>query len=102
MFRLYSMGVSTNRDDWVYDFTVSNLRDKALFFADAYNELLDAGDESFDPVIKWSRDLRNEFQRRRRIVYSEASRNQVLYRPFVVKHHFADFTMNDVLTARFC
>ena len=99
LFRLYSMGVSTNRDDWVYDFTVSNLRDKALFFADAYNELLDAGDESFDPVIKWSRDLRNEFQRRRRIVYSEASRNQVLYRPFVVKHHFADFTMNDVLTA---
>ena len=68
LFRLYSMGVSTNRDDWVYDFTVSNLRDKALFFADAYNELLDAGDESFDPVIKWSRDLRNEFQRRRRIV----------------------------------
>ena len=26
LFRLYSMGVSTNRDDWVYDFTVSSLR----------------------------------------------------------------------------
>ena len=28
IFGLYSLGVSTNRDDWVYDFDVRNLRDK--------------------------------------------------------------------------
>ena len=33
-------------------------------------------------VIKWSRDLRNEFRRGKRIVYSEAERIQSLYRPF--------------------
>ena len=33
-FGLYTMGVATNRDDWVYDFSVTNLRTKALFFAD--------------------------------------------------------------------
>ena len=98
VFHLYSLGVSTNRDDWVYDFDVLNLRDKALFFADTYNKLLDDNKRSYDPVIKWSRDLRNEFQRGRRIVYSEANRIQSLYRPFVAKEHFADFTMNDVLT----
>ena len=27
------MGVSTNRDEWVYDFEVANLRNKVLFFA---------------------------------------------------------------------
>ena len=95
---LYSLGVSTNRDGWVYDFDVHNLRDKALFFADAYNELLDNNDQSYPTFIKWSRDLRNEFRRGRRIVYNEANRIQSLYRPFVKKHHFADFTMNDVLT----
>ena len=95
---LYSLGVSTNRDGWVYDFDVHNLRDKALFFADAYNELLDNNDQSYPTSIKWSRDLRNEFRRGRRIVYNEANRIQSLYRPFVKKHHFADFTMNDVLT----
>ena len=98
VFALFANGAKTNRDEWVYDYDVANLRLKALFFADEYNSFLDTGDASYDPVIKWSRDLRNEFQRGRRIVYSEASRVQSLYRPFVVKHHFADFTMNDVLT----
>ena len=98
MFAGYSMGVSTNRDDWVYDFDMHSLRDKALFFSDTYNEFLDTDDKSFDPVIKWSRDLRNEFGRGRRIVFSDANRIRSLYRPFVVKQHFADFIINDVLT----
>ena len=98
IFGLYSMGVSTNRDGWVYDFLISNLRTKALFFSDHYNELLDYNDDSYPSIIKWSRDLRNEFRRRRRIVYDDGNRTETLYRPFVIKHHFADFTMNDVLT----
>ena len=98
VFGLFSNAVKSNRDDWVFDFDVRNLRDKVLFFADTYNEFMDNDDKSYDPVIKWSRDLRNEFQRGRRIVYTEANRVQSLYRPFVVKHHYADFTMNDVLT----
>ena len=102
VFGLFTNGVKTNRDEWTYDFAVSNLRNKALFFADTYNEALDNKDESYDPVIKWSRDLRNEFQRGRRIVYNDGNRIQSLYRPFVVKHHFADFTMNDVLTSNHC
>ena len=98
VFGLYALGVSTNRDEWVYDFNVSTLRDKALFFADKYNEFLDSNNQSVDPVIKWSRDLRNEFRRGRRIVYSEVNRIRTLYRPFTIKEHFADFTINDVLT----
>ena len=82
----------------MFDFDIGSLRAKALFFADTYNALLDAKDESYDPSIKWSRDLRNEFKRGRRIVYSDAKRVRSLYRPFALKHHFADFTMNDVLT----
>ena len=98
VFGLFTNAVKSNRDDWVYDFDVHNLRAKALFFADTYNGLLDNGSESYDPVIKWSRDLRNKFRHGRRIVYNDGNRIQTLYRPFVKKHHFADFTMNDVLT----
>ena len=98
VFGMFTNAVKSNRDDWVYDFEIASLRNKALFFADVYNGSLDSNDETYNPVIKWSRDLRNEFQRSRRIVYSEANRLQSLYRPFVVKHHLADFTMNDVLT----
>ena len=98
IFRLFSNGVMTSRDEWVFDFDVRNLRNKALFFADTYNGLLDRNDTSYPSLIKWSRDLRNEFRRGRRIVYSEVNRIRSLYRPFTVKHHFADFTLNDVLT----
>ena len=100
VFRLYSLGVSTNRDEWVYDFDPRNLTAKAKFFADTYNSLLNTKDTSYPTVIKWSRDLRNEFQRSRRIVYKARNRIRSLYRPFTLKHHFADFTMNDVLTQK--
>ena len=98
IFSLFSNGAKANRDEWVYDFDGRSLRNKVLFFADTYNELLDNDSEPNDPDIKWSRDLRNEFSRGRRIVYNEANRIQSLYRPFVSKVYFADFVMNDVLT----
>ena len=98
VFKLNALGVNTARDEWVYDFAVPNLRDKVFFFSDTYNELLDDDDDSFDTAIKWSRDLRNEFRRGRRITYDDANRLETFYRPFVKKHHFADSVMNDVLT----
>ena len=97
-FGLYSMGVSTNRDEWVYDFAVTNLRSKALFFTDVYNGFLDNGDKSYDSVIKWSSTLRNRFQRGERVVYNDGNRVQSLYRPFVVKEYFADVALSDRLT----
>ena len=72
VFGLYTPGVNTARDEWVFDFDVRNLRDKALFFSDTYNGLIVDGDGSYPSVIKWSRDLRNEFQRGRHIVYNDA------------------------------
>ena len=98
MFRLVTNAVKSNRDEWVYDFDLGNLRDKSLFFADTYNGFLDSNDKSYNPIIKWSRDLRNEFHRGRRITFNDGNRIEPLYRPFIRKHHFADFVMNDVLT----
>ena len=84
VFGLFTNAVKSNRDDWVYDFEIANLRNKVLFFADTYNESLDSHDESYNQVIKWSRDLRNEYRRGRRIVYNDGNRIMSLYRPFVV------------------
>ena len=98
VFGLFSNGVKTNRDDWVYDFDADRLRNKALFFADTYNALLDNNDRSYPPVIKWSSTLRDIFQGGEHIAYSDANRLQSLYRPFVTKHYFAEVIMNDRLT----
>ena len=98
VFRLFSNGMKSNRDDWVFDFDVHNLRDKALFFTDAYNDLMDNNDRSYPSVIKWSSTLRDIFRRGERIVYNDANRLQSLFRPFVTKHFFAEIAMNDRLT----
>ena len=52
VFGLFTNGAKTNRDEWVYDFDVNNLRTKVLFFADTYNESLDNSDQTYNPVIK--------------------------------------------------
>ena len=98
VFNLFTNAVKSNRDEWVYDVAVANLRNKALFFADTYNELMDNDDESYNPIIKWSSTLRDRFQRGERIVYNDGNRIRSLYRPFVGKWHFADVAMNDRLT----
>ena len=98
IFGLFTNAVKSNRDDWVYDYDARSLRDKALFFADTYNDFLDRGDKSYNPIIKWSSTLRDRFQRGDRIVYNDGSRIQLLWRPFVAKWHFAETIMNDRLT----
>ena len=98
VFGLFANAVKSNRDDWVFDFDVRNLRDKALFFADRYNESLASGNEPDVSVIKWSSTLQERFRRNEQIVYNDGNRIQTLFRPFVMKHHFAEVAMNDRLT----
>ena len=98
VFGLFTNGAKTNRDEWVYDFDVANLRGKVLFFTDIYNGLLDSDKKSYDPAIKWSSTLRDRFHRNERIVYNDANRIESLYRPFIVMHHFTDVALNDRLT----
>ena len=98
VFKLFSLGVSTNRDEWVYDLDRKNLQQKTRFFAKTYNELVKNNDESYPTVIKWSSGLREKFKRGKRIAQSKSPVVQSLYRPFVTKHYFAEPMMSDRLT----
>ena len=97
VFGFYTPAIKSNRDQWVYDFGVQNLRDKVTFFADTYNEFLDAGNHSFDPVIKWSHTLQDLFRRGESITEKEPIVRS-LWRPFVVKWYAAERAMSDRLT----
>ncbi len=98
LFDLQMPGVVTARDEWVYDFDADSLDQKARFFAETYNGFLDSGDNSYDPVIKWSRNLRRHFQSGRRIDFHHAKIVNSLFRPFVTKWFFGDPVMNNDLT----
>ena len=98
VFGLSTPGINTARDEWVYDFSRENLHKKVVFFTDHYNGFMDDNDKSYNTIIKWSRDLRNEFERGRRIVFQQHEITSSLYRPYIAKYHFANHIANDVLT----
>ncbi len=81
IFRTYSTGLSTNRDEWVIDVSVQNLRRKMEFFADFYNNYQLVGDE-FDTTIKWSRNLKRRYTQSLREQFDENRISDELYRPF--------------------
>ena len=98
IFELYSIGVATNRDEWSYDFSATNLERKASFFAGKYNQFLENNDTSYDPIIKWSRNLRRHFEGGRKIAFSQDKVVTLNYRPFVCKWYFGDAVMSNDLT----
>jgi len=98
LFESSTLGVSTNRDAWVYDFNNKNLSNKIKFFIEKYNELLKNKDFSWDTCIKWSRDLKNKFTQNKDLKFTKKSIIQANYRPFIKQYLYADKILIDRLT----
>ena len=81
IFKLYSLGVSTNRDDWVYDYSVSALEQRMRFFVEQY--LAEQKTRIFSDKIKWSRNLKRRSQQSRSEPFNAKRIRISNYRPFV-------------------
>ena len=96
VFGLYSVGISTNRDEWAYDFDDSDLSNKMLFFCRTYqNELRRFTTEKPEPdsvgswvdrSIKWTSELEQHLVRGDAVPFTTLSVVSGLYRPFTAKH----------------
>ena len=94
LFRSYTLGASTNRDEVVYDFSEARLAKRAKAFMEAYNTEIDrynnAGrpanvDDFVDQRLKWSRDLKGAMLNGERLKFAKKSLRRVQYRPFTEK-----------------
>jgi predicted helicase len=82
LFRLFSLGVSTNRDEWVIDLDKASIEKKMKFFVQEYEKVSQrAGD--FPTVIKWSRNLKRRLEQGRREKFTSVLIRSTLYRPYV-------------------
>ena len=108
LFKTYGLGVSTNRDAWVYNFNAETLSENVQQMIDVYNEQVfrwdrrrekDANVDEFvgydDTKIKWSRDLKAKLKRGRIAEFAEDKVRKALYRPFTKTHLFSDRVLND-------
>ena len=90
IFKLFSLGVVTARDEWVYDLNEIDLEKKVNFLIDAYNKDVDklkgkSKDEirnQVDYSIKWSRAVKNDLSKGKKYEYDKSNIVASLYRPF--------------------
>jgi len=89
IFKLFSLGIVSARDDWVYDRDKVDLFDKLAFFQESYSKAisnllpwadLDADEPRFANGLKWTRSLKANARKRRLLPSPPIS--QSTYRPF--------------------
>lgn len=107
LFNTYSSGVKTNRDDWVYDFSLHHLMARSQSLVEVYNSEVRRWSRSDKkmPVddfvisderkIKWSGDLKDHLLRGRLAEVAEDELRPALYRPFVAKWLYFDSVLNN-------
>ena len=98
LFDIYSLGILTNRDRWVYRFNKSNLVRSMSEMSDFYNDFVakwpyyeskkDINDfvEYDDAKISWSRDLKLKVKRSRMSTHKDSFVRTSVYRPFCKQH----------------
>ena len=107
IFKIYSLGVSTNRDAWAYNFNRNALTENMNRLIGTYNievdrwkrrENRDTNVDDFvvsdDKKIKWTDRLKQNLERGNTIDFSEEKAKISFYRPFVKSNLYFDRMMN--------
>lgn len=104
IFRLYSSGVKSNRDNVVYDFNQEQLTERIKQFIEDYNAEVDRYKRTGQPTdidnfvkydrIKWSRDLKRDLKYGKYASFSEIKLRRAMYRPFSKQWIFLDPILN--------
>ena len=107
IFKIYSLGVGTNRDAWARNFNRNTLTDNMSRTIDTYNEqvlkwdrqaIRDEKVDDFviydDTKIKWSSALKRTLKSGQIAKFVDKKIRQSLYRPFAKSNLFFDRVMN--------
>ena len=84
VFKLFTTGYLTGKDDWVLDFNRNNLIQKIKFYIAEYNKHTSL-ETHYDTTIKWSRNLKRHLAQGRVEDFNEEKIQRSNYRPFCVK-----------------
>ncbi len=107
IFQLYSLGISSNRDTWVYNANRENLAENIPKIITTYNQEIfkyqtsnyPSNIDNFvtydDTLISWSSTLKKHLQRGNIVKYNNEKIRQSLYRPFCQKYLYFDEILID-------
>jgi len=99
VFAFGANAIKTNRDEWVFDFSLEGLKKKAEFITEKFNRQLSLGTKdanSLDYSIKWSSGLKAVSSP---VTIQDGDFVDAQWRPFVRKYYLASKAFSDRLTA---
>ena len=105
IFKLFSLGVVTARDEWVYDKSESLLQKKVKFLVDAYNsDVIKIGKsgtsknviDALDYSIKWTRAVKRDLGKGRTYKTDWRKIVPANYRPFCKAFLYRDDKLNEM------
>jgi len=104
IFELFSLGLVTNRDEWVYDFNKNTLEKKINFLINAYNEdskklkgiKKDDLKNKVDYQIKWTRAVINDLSKGKLYKFDKDLIINSIYRPFTKKQLYFSRELNEM------
>ena len=94
VFKMFSRGVATQRDEWVYDLSLENLTQKMKYLISVYQETLKDNDYKEKFSIKWDADLSQYLKRKISKSFSEHQIINSLYRPYFKQYLYFDKHFN--------
>lgn len=104
LFKLFSLGVVTNRDEWVYDFDKASLIIKIRYLIDKFNnevEKLSIKGQSdivgnINHGIKWTRAIKKDLAKGIKYSYNVNNLVRGLYRPFFKQQLYFNSRLNEM------
>ena len=107
IFRLYSLGVATNRDGWVYSFDNKLLQERVRTFVEIYNSTVDRRRrldpnapvedliDTEDSRLKWTRQVKTSLKKLELCEFEDSHFRTSLYRPFSQEYLYFDNFWNE-------
>ncbi|MBV8437756.1 MAG: DEAD/DEAH box helicase [Silvibacterium sp.] len=106
IFALYSNGIKSNRDAWVYNFDsaalITNVKRTLNFYNSEVDRWRNEGSEDVDGFVRyesefisWSRDLKQDLASGKRLSFDPAQVVTATYRPYSKTKLYFDATLNE-------
>ena len=99
IFRLYTLGINSGRDEWMFDFNKDSLEAKVRFLLEFYASEMkrippNASAKDIDRLvrtdIKWTIELKILLKKRQEIAFNKSGFVESLYRPFIRQWYYFD------------
>ncbi|MBV5311341.1 type ISP restriction/modification enzyme, partial [Chromatium okenii] len=94
IFKLYSLGVVTARDEWVYGFTHEKITKRVKYLINHYEDLR-LNSSNNDGGIKWTREVKNDLVNNVAYTYNDNLIVKSLYRPFFLQRIYFCSKLNN-------